>query len=230
MHTRFVSVLVAGVLGALATTASADGSKTESTKQDIDWGFGAKVRRSHASKRFQKLFVGDTPGPATQDGVGVEFTRRIERVEIVLGLGFDRLDGRDGYYLEKGEDPLEPGTVDYLDFDRLSWFTIEVTAVGHLQLHKILGLRYGAGLGVGIVRGEARKTDALCTSDNLQQDCVLDPLGTDVDKHVDLWPVLPVVNLLAGVEFRPMRALAIYVDAGLHTVPYVSAGATLYLW
>lgn len=229
-RTSLASILVGSItLVATVSDVRAD-STTVIAQPQPEWGFGAAVRRSHVSGGVQRLFVGDTPGSATQDGASLVFTRRTEQVEIVLGIGYDPLNGRDGYYLEKNEDPLLPGSVDYVEFDDLSWFTVELTAIGHLQIHKILSVRYGAGLGLGLVRGEMRKTDALCTSDDLQNDCARDPMGTDVDRPVDLLPVLPVVNVLAGVELRPVRPVSLHVDVGLHTVPYVGAGATFYLW
>lgn len=226
------SISFASTVVGVITLASVSEVRADSptAAPETEWGFGASVRRSHVSRGIQKLFVGDSPGSATQDGASIEFTRRTEQVEIVFAVGYDPLNGRDGYYLEKNEDPLLPGSVDYVEFDHLQWLTVELTAVGRLNIHKILALRYGAGLGLGIVRGEMRQTDALCTSDDLQRDCMIDPDATDVDKPIDLWPVLPVVNVLAGVELRPFRALSIHADVGFHTVPYVGAGATLYLW
>jgi hypothetical protein len=32
------------------------------------------------------------------------------------------------------------------------------------------------------------------------------------------------------LELRPTRFLHIYLDAGIHTVPFVTAGVSLYLW
>jgi hypothetical protein len=38
------------------------------------------------------------------------------------------------------------------------------------------------------------------------------------------------VNALVGLQLRPFEFLSVNVDAGLHTMPYVGASATLYLW
>jgi len=80
------------------------------------------------------------------------------------------------------------------------------------------------------VRGSVRKTDAVCTSANLERDCMIDPMAIEVNKKADVPPVLPVVNALLGLQFRPTNFLHIHIDAGLHTVPYVSVGVSLYLW
>ncbi|MCA9679880.1 MAG: hypothetical protein H6709_08820 [Kofleriaceae bacterium] len=223
---RTLAVCLAMALTIPASRALAD----DDDSSPVDWGVGVQAHRGHVSRGLQKLFVDDSPGGATQDGGGITFTRRGKQLELVIGLGFDPLDGVDGYYLKKSGTATTAGDVDYMEFHQLQWFTADFTVVGRLSLHKILALRYGAGLGFGVVRGEARKTDAICTSDRLQQDCMIDPNAVDVDVPADIPPVLPVVNLLVGAELRPFRFLSVYVDAGLHSVPYVGAGVTLYLW
>lgn len=196
-----------------------------------EWGFGARVRHQRISKRLQKIFLADTPGPITQEGAGVELTRRRQdQLELVLGFGYDNLNGNDGYYLEAGGDPTTSGDVDFVEFRDLHWFTVEGTIIGNAELHKLLTLRYGVGLGVGLVRGEVRKSDAVCSSDDLQNDCEVDPEGEESDEPADVPPVLPVVNALVGLQLRPVDFLGINVDAGLHSVPYISGGVTLYLW
>jgi len=199
-------------------------------KEKTAWGMGAKVRRSYVPPSVQHLFMDGTPGTATMDGAGIDFTRRNGPTEVVFGFGYDRLAAREGYYLEKGGDPLVAGKTDYVTFSHPHWYTVEVTAVSHARIHKFLEFRFGAGIGIGLVRGTIRQTDAVCTGTSLQQDCMPDPMGLEVNKPADIPPVLPVVNLLVGLQFRPFEFLHIHVDAGLHTVPYVGVGANLYLW
>lgn len=220
------------LFAALAPPARGDGSAGSpgGGGDKTAWGLGAKVRRWYVPEPLQKLFIEDGPGAAHDDGAGLDFARRNGNVEIAFGFGADRLDGRDGYYLEKGADPTVPGKVDFVTFDNLQLWSVEVTVVNHYKIHKLLELRFGAGLGIGLVRGEMRKTDALCTSDRLAQDCAIDPAAMEVDQPADLPPVLPVVNVLVGLQFVPFDFLHLHVDAGLHSVPYVGGGATFYLW
>jgi hypothetical protein len=225
-HTCVLSLFCAAAL--LPRAASADDK--ESDAERVEWGFGAQARQLHAHVWTQKRFVEDTPGEAHENGVAIEFTRRTKQIEFVFALGYDELDGRDGYYLELGEDPTMPGTVSYLDFQELSAITVEGTIVGHAQIHKILSLRYGAGLGLGIIRGQVLQTDMICSSDRIQEDCVDDPNGEKQETPADIPPVVPVVNILVGVELRPVKPIAVHLDVGIHTVPFIGAGATLYLW
>jgi hypothetical protein len=214
----------------LATTAAA-ADELPSQDPKPDWGFGFKVRRAWVPTSIQKVLLDDTPGGATMDGAGFDFSRRKDNTEVVFGFGYDRFVGTEGYYLEKdGNAVAGPGDVDYVTFHNPHWYTLEVGVVNHASLHKFLELRYGAGIGIGLVRGEIRKTDSICVSENIQQDCTPNPLGAEVDKPADIPPVLPVVNVLLGLQFKPFKFLHIHVDGGLHTVPYVTAGVSLYLW
>ncbi|MDB4952502.1 MAG: hypothetical protein JWO36_71 [Myxococcales bacterium] len=212
-----------------ASTAIARAQVVESQEKPA-WGMGVKVRRAWVTPYVQKLFMGDVPGTATMDGAGLDFTRRTGSSEVVFGFGYDRLDAIDGYYLEKGGDPLVPGKVDYVTFHNPHWWTAELSIINHAQIHKFLEFRYGAGIGLGLIRGTILKTSAICTGSNIQQDCMPDPAGMLMNHPADIPPVLPVVNILVGLQFRPFEFLHIHLDAGLHTVPYVTLGATLYLW
>jgi hypothetical protein len=208
-------VLVALVFGGTVTAHADD----EGSKEKPLWGMGVKVRRAWVTPYIQKLFMGDVPGTAKMDGAGFDFTRRKGDSEVVFSFGYDRLDAIDGYYLEKGGDPLVPGKVDYTTFHNPHWYTVEFGVVNHLQIHKFLEFRYGAGIGLGLVRGKILRTSAICTSSNIQSDCVLDPLGSHQNTPADVPPVLPVVDVLLGIQFRPFQFLHIHLDAGLHTVP-----------
>jgi hypothetical protein len=234
VHPMVCRVCLIGALSllpvAVADAEEASGSAEASAEKKHEWGVGARVRRWRVDQRLQKLFFENTPGHAREEGGGIEFVRRKGELEIVLGFGYDSLQANDGFYVEKGGDPTMPGNVDRVEFHDFAWFTGEVTVVGHLELHKLLAFRYGVGLGVGLVRGEIRKTDAVCTSDTTLSSCADDPNAMTVNEPADVPPVLPVVNALVGLQLRPFEFLSVNVDAGLHTMPYVGASATLYLW
>lgn len=227
----WVASIATALVVAGASPALADGDadeKLEDTK--TRWGFGAKVRRAWVTPYIQQLFMEDTPGTATLDGAGFDFNRRKGGTEVVFGFGYDRLFAKEGYYVEKGGMATAPGDVDYVTFRKPRWWTVELTVINHVRIHKFAELRFGGGIGLGIVRGAVRKTDAVCTTDNLKSDCMIDPMAVEVDQKADIPPVLPVVNALIGFQIRPFDFLHLHVDAGLHTVPTVSVGASLYLW
>ena len=208
----------------------ADKADEATDENPVEWGVGAQARRSRVSVRLQKIFLDGSPGPATQDGGTINFVRRTKQLDIVLGFGYDPINAVDGYYLSKGGDPLDPGDADFVSFDdKLSWYTFDVSFIGRAKLHKILALRFGAGVGVGAIRGHGYRTSAICTSDQLQRDCAPDPAGQRQEERIDV-PVFPVLNVLTGLELRPVRWLALDIDVGIHTAPYVAVGVTLYPW
>jgi hypothetical protein len=194
-----------------------------------DFGIGVAARHILLTRGVAEVFTESAPGGTRSKGASVEFAKRGKDLEFVLGFGYDDLNGSNGYYLETAGDPLEPGTVDFTEFRSFHWYTIDAVLVGYLELHKALAIRYGAGLGVAIPRGRILRTDSRCTSDKIQSDCLIDSAGKQREE-LDLPVVIPVLSALAGVQFRPIEAVAINLDIGLHTVPYVGASAMFYLW
>lgn len=236
---RLVPVVCLAALGLPAVASADERDKKKAAERDDDdrvdddpirWGLGVQARRSRVSVRLQKVFLDGTPGPATQDGGGVTFVRRTRALDIVLGFGGDQINPVDGYYLSTGGDPMESGDADLVEFDaKLKWYTFDISFIGHAKAHKVLAFRFGAGVGLGVIRGHGYRTSAICTSNDLQNDCVTDPMGERQNERIDV-PVFPVLNVLLGVELRPARWLAIDLDAGLHTAPYLGLGVTIFPW
>ncbi len=195
-----------------------------------DYGLGGNARQLLLTRGVAEVFSDSAPPGTRTQGFSVEFAKRGERLEFVLGFGYDNLEATNGYYLESGGTAVTPGKVTYTDFRGFHIFSIDATIVGYLELHKILAIRYGAGLGVGLVRGQIRRTDALCTSEDIRHDCVPNPAGPRQQEPVDIPKAIPVLNGLIGLQFRPAKALAINLDLGLRNVPYVGASAMFYLW
>ncbi len=213
---------------ALATSTLLAGTAAHADK--ADFGLGISARQLQLTRGVAEVFADAAPAGTRTEGYSLEFARRGKDIEFVLGFGYDDLQASDGYYLETAGDPLVPGQVDLTDFTGFHWYTIDATFIGYLELHKILAFRYGAGLGVGLLRGQITRTDSICTSDNIQRDCSPDPDGAQQDEAIAFPPVLPVFHTHVGLQFRPIEGMAINIDAGLRTVPYFGASAMFYLW
>jgi hypothetical protein len=222
----FTSLLSAALIMGSQSSAFAD---DEEGKKG-DFGLGVSARQLQLTRGLAEVFTESAPGGTRTKGGSIEFAKRGKQLEFVFGFGYDDLNATTGYYLETAGDPLVPGTVDFTEFRSFHWYTIDATLVGYLELHALLALRYGAGLGVAIPRGRILRTDTICTSDRIQDDCARDPDGPQQREEMDIPPVLPVLSALVGLQLRPVKAVGINIDIGLHTVPYIGAGATFYLW
>ena len=138
-------------------------------------------------------------------GYGLEFVRRKGDFEIHIGIEHENVSPDDGFWLEKGDDPRIDGEEpDFVEFDGLSWTTLDAEFVFLKSLGKGFELRYGAGFGLGIVHGEVLQTDSMCPADvtDIQEQCTAGG-GEQVNDPADLPPVFPVVNILFGGQYSP---------------------------
>ena len=124
----------------------------------------------------------------------------------------------------------------------LNWFSIEANFVNHVPLGtKFLAFRYGAGVGVGIIGGKLLRYHGFCasgtTTANLDPGCIpaqVEPGGQlMLDNSAPncgggqpcakdgIPPVLPVVNIILGLQIRPLDKLVINIETGIRTLPFI---------
>jgi hypothetical protein len=78
--------------------------------------------------------------------------------ELALAVGYQSLSPPDGYWLGKGKDPsLDADLVQVRD---LSLITLDMAFVMRQFFTRYFGIHYGAGLGLGFVRGKVLRTSA----------------------------------------------------------------------
>lgn len=247
MRIRVDSLVILGGLALVATgagTAAAEDSPdttvdattgeevapVEDPANKVEFGLGVRMRNVRGPSAMIELFVEQAAGGSSNLGLGVELTRRKGNSELQLGVEYERITPGDGIWIAKG-DNVPQDEADYIlspeeSGEHLGWLTVEFTYFHHTPLTKQIALRFGGGLGIGIVTGELQKLDVQCapgsSNDNPTPGCLPSryPGGMGAERGptpYDLPPVFPVINAIAGVQFRPTDAITVNVEAGLRT-------------
>jgi len=226
-----VAAADSGVVAAADGAAMADdddddggggAATTPTASEDVDdpnathWGVGLRLRYTFIPTGMIELFVERAEGGFSHPGFGVEAIRRKGDFEIAFGFEYENLSGNPGYWIDKNE-AIPADEPDYLEYKNFSWFTLDASFIWHAKLAEMVSLRYGAGLGLGIIRGDVLRSDARCTTSDLASCTVYNPRR---DPETAVPPVFPVINMLLGVQINPVKNLAINLEGGMHTVFY----------
>lgn len=194
-------------------------------KDDTMYGVGVRLRYIHIPRQALELFVERSGGSASHPGFGIELIREKGDMAFTIGVEYDTIAPRDGVFIEKGTRiPDDP--VDYVEFQDFSWLAVDVSFIGQQPIiGDVLALRYGAGLGLGYIMGDILRTDYVCTSDDVES-CMPDGNAQAV-RETDVPPVFPLINVILGVQVRPFDNVAINIEGGLRTVPFVGTTAAV---
>jgi hypothetical protein len=181
--------------------------------------------------------------------VGAQFIYKYSKFDVVTSLDFSYLNLADGNYLA-ADHPADLDT-HYTEFRNLSFLSVDVSLIGHTDLGKWLELRYGGGLGLGVVMGDVLLTNSFngCTTQNVSNVAQCHPLGVDLtspDKEAQLKatengmkdtagnphrhpadkpPVMGVVNLLIGLRVKLPHKFSAQAEIGFRDALFVGAGA-----
>jgi hypothetical protein len=200
-------------------TMLAGSAWADEKKDDAKLGFGVRMRYIHIPKQAIELFVERSAGSGSHPGIGFELIREKGDMAITLGFEYESIAPRDGIYIEKG-DTIPEDAVDDVEFKDFTWVSADISFIGQQKIvGDVLALRYGAGLGVGYIMGDMLRTDATCLSDDVES-CQRVP-GAPSEPEKDLPPVFPIVNVLMGLQVRPFANVAINIEGGIRTVPFV---------
>jgi hypothetical protein len=196
-------------------------------KDDGKLGLGVRMRYIHVPHQVLDLFVERSAGSGSHPGFGLEFIREKGDMVFTIGLEYESIAPKSGVYIDKG-DTIPEDPVDYVEFDDFTWVTLDFSFIGQRTLGtKYLALRYGAGLGIGYIMGDVLRTDYLCSSEDVSS-CQQDPAAENVETpDEDIPPLFPVLNVLLGIQIRPLDNVAINIEGGIRTVPFVGTSVAL---
>jgi hypothetical protein len=237
---RFLSVLLPSMLLAAPAFAQETIAGTEEPPTDIPeseklhWGFGVRAGARAVPSIGLDLFYDTHPSLKDTLGtsIGLELIRRKGEVDLKIGFAFEDYTGTDG----DGDQFLQTGdAIDDLEFvkNSLQIFSADINVVGSTEITDWWHLLYGAGIGVGVVRGQLLRTDTFApdpSDQNTRRPCngVGDPIANCVEINVpedSVPPAIPVLNMLLGMRFDFSKNVAFRVEGGLRTLSvYTGAG------
>lgn len=221
-------------------------SPAEKEGSDVEYGVGVRLRSVWVPRSILELFIERAAGGARNTGLGVDLTRRRGTTELQLGFEYERINVGQGVWIAKGDDVAAGDEADYVlgpdaSGHQLGWFTIEFTFLNHAEITKHFAVRYGAGIGVGILAGELDHNNIICvnaTNATPEPGCVPPPPqfngqgmyaeGTPTQVAYDLPPVFPVVNAILGLQIKPSDHVTINLEGGIRTLPFVGVSSSVF--
>ncbi|HUT78952.1 MAG TPA: hypothetical protein VM285_14740, partial [Polyangia bacterium] len=149
---------------------------------------------------------------------GAEFTYRKDGFDITAAAWFIGLSW-DGGVSFKGKS--EDGNSWEVVTNDMQALLLTVDFIWSTEITDWFAVTYGAGLGLGIPWGDIIRTEATQASNGLSR-CAgkedPDPWCNDDEEYFETYKVptgiIPWVNLLLGMRFKPHRHVALYADMG----------------
>jgi hypothetical protein len=225
------------------------------------WGGAFRARWISLPSSFLGGFI-KTNQSLSSYSVGLEGFRRKRDAEnpnrfweISLGLGYQNMSPRDGNWLGNGHNAAID--TDWVQFKNFAFWTIDLNFTQRQFFNDVFGIHYGAGLGLAIIQGDILRTKSYRCTDTEESRSTCRPIvctggvcteaelaatqngqpSTPADPHRyregSVPGAIPIVNLLAGFDFRIPQAkgLEFRIDAGLfHVLDIFLGGAVGYVF
>lgn len=217
---------------------------------EVQYGVGLHLRAIFVHPWFLSLWL-DASTPLNSAALGAEFVRRKGQLDIVGSIDYGFYSPKDGNYLGKGKDPaLE---TDRIDFRGLGLLSFSVHFFYHHPITDWMSFVWGGGVGFGVVFGSiwrASNDPARCgTIAQARDESKCFPKGMNPDdpdeyfsrfpddnnttedtpqnprpfKEDSVWPVVPLVHLMVGLDFKINEHFGVRVDTGFRNAFYLGA-------
>jgi hypothetical protein len=217
---------------------------------DLSYGVAARLRWVTVPAWMLNLFTKKNM-PLSSWGTGISFFRRKANFDLIVSATYQNMSPPDGNWLGKNHDAMTD--TDFIHFNGLALWGVDVSFVWHTMFNEWFGMHYGAGIGIGIVAGDILRTSnnpAACNEDNAGDIRVCNPVGStpvgsslrlspqslapgpdnpnDPHRFADpnVPPVLPIVNLVIGVDFRlpQVRGWEATIEGGFYDAFFLGGG------
>jgi len=218
----------------------------------VQYGAGVHVRAIFVPEWFLGAFLASSTGLSSA-ALGGEFVRRKGDFDLVASMNFGFYSPPDGTYMGKNKDPMYDAdyvqfrNLNVIAFDVafiwhhqfLKWLSLVYG--GGLGLGIVLGDIYRISDYVGNCRLENLKNLGQCNPTSNPQDLEAwnknhnawanSHAGTGSDsaqaphlyREDGKWPVIPILHLLVGVNFKINEQFSVRVDGGFHNAFYLGA-------
>jgi hypothetical protein len=194
------------------------------------------------------LFATENVPLSTFKSYGLElFARRAAGYDIVLGLSYQNMNPADGNWLGKGKDASLD--TDFVQPRGMALWGADVSFISRRMFTNYVGMHYGAGLGLALVRGEVLRisNSSACTAANAGDEVACRPIvcksspcteaelkrsegGPDGGpsmparfKDQDIPSAFPIINLTVGLDFRlpEVPGLEARLEGGFHDAFFI---------
>lgn len=219
-----VSMLPGNASGQQTTSPVTETDQMASQENPTRYGIGVRFRGIFVPKSAFERFAEVAPSGMSQPEFGFEVIRRKGNFETTYAVSWASLSMDDGIWLDDLDH--NPSLV---TFDNFSWITFDVNAVWKHPFSPTWALRYGLGIGLGIIRGDILETDYDCPGNRYELDaCMQQPNADDVRRPIDLPPVVPIMTGLVGIQYAPSEHVAFNLEGGLQTIFFVGVSVAIF--
>jgi hypothetical protein len=221
---------------------------------DHSYGFGARGRLVSVPAFMLNLFTKKNV-PLTSYATALEVFRRGQNFDVSFALGYQNMSPGDGNWLGRGKDAAVD--TDFVQFRGLSFISADASFIWRTMFNEWFGMHYGAGIGIGIVRGKMLRTsNSGCTEANAGNTAACRPIvcppagcseatlkateGGGVDEvgnphrfaDPDVPGAIPIVNVVVGATFKipNLRGWEARLEGGFYDAFFLGAGVAYVLW
>lgn len=222
------------------TDPVAEPAAVTATTNPVDYGVSMRLRNVRAPQFVIEIFTERATG-ASNFGFGLDFVRRRGTTEIQLGFEFEHIQPDEGVFIESGTNVAAGDEADYIvspehnNGKELGLLSFEFTFFNHVPIKPKFSFRYGFGAGIGIVTGDLGRYNVICvgaTNDNPEPGCK--PMNSPFNGNAlpspdqggtvvqyNLPPVFPILNMIAGFQFKPIPKATVNLELGIRTFPFI---------
>jgi hypothetical protein len=224
-----------GVPGAAAQTPAkpaVDLGEEQSVQRPADLSYGVAARLVWVSvpawllNQFTKKNV-----PLSSWGTGIQFFRRKGNFDIAFAFNYQNMSPPNGNWLGSSATALTD--VSYLEFQSFAMYGFDASFIWHAFFTDWFGMHYGAGVGIGILGGNIKRTKALdnnCTDANAgdPNQCTHNGIASQlsVEPLPDVPAAVPILNAVLGVDFRvpTLRGWEARLEGGFYDAFFLGGG------